>query len=165
MDRLLVAGCVFFLLLESCNSPKKSGSTIRVVPDNETIDSLDYFSKDYTVTHIANEKRIEGVWSVNSMYRTPNSSAEKLTDVMLDFSSGSFSGKAPCNRVSGKYKIKDFKISFSGIVATKMACSKLEIESVYLKLLEGSVDNFTFNRDRLVLKDSKSNLVFECTKQ
>jgi heat shock protein HslJ len=162
MIRLLVLG-IFFSIIGACNSSKKSGNTIKVIPDNAAIDSIDYFSKDYTVTHVANAKRIEGGWNVSVMYRVTNS-AEKLTGVTLDFTSNGFSGKAPCNRVSGNYKIEDFKISFSNVAATKMVCSKLETESAFLKLLETAVDNFTFRDNKLLLKNNKNEVVFECVK-
>jgi heat shock protein HslJ len=164
MARLLVFGSVFFLIIGACNSSKRSGSTIRVVPDDTAVDSADYFNKDYTVTHIANEKRIEGEWDVNLMYKSPDSLPEKLSEVTLVFTSSSISGKAPCNRISGNYTIADFKITFSNIAATKMACDRLEKEAMYLELLSGSVDNFTFAENRLVLRNKNGGVVFECTK-
>lgn len=164
MGRLLVFA-ILFLIAGACNSSKKSASTISIVEDNATIDSVDYFSKDYIVTHVSNEKRIEGEWKVNNMYRIPNPSPEKLTDITLVFSSGSFNGKGPCNRISGNYKIEDFKISFSNVATTKMACSKLEQESVFLKLLESTIDHFIFIEDRLLLKDKQNNVILECSKR
>ena len=134
------------------------------MPDNAVIDSADYFNNDFTVTHIANEKRIHGKWNVQMMYRSSNSSAEKLSGVVLDFAGSQFRGKAPCNTISGSYVIKDFKISFSATISTKMACDKLDQESAYLKLLESRIDNFTFIQDKLVLKDSENHVVVECIK-
>lgn len=163
MYRLLVIGCLVIVILEGCSSPKKSGNSIKVLADNAAIDSVDYFSKDYTVTHVANEKRVQGTWNVSMMYLAPGS-AEKLSGVTLDFTSNNFSSKAPCNRVSGNYVITDFNIKFSNLISTKMACDKLEQETVYLKLLENAVDNFTFSENKLLLKDSKGGVVLECFK-
>lgn len=164
MIRLLVFG-MFFLIIGACNSSKKSGSTIKVIPDDAAIDSADYFSKDYTVTHLSNEERIKGRWAVELMYRIPGSTPDKLNGVFLSFTNPQFQGKGPCNNISGNYAIKDFNISFSETITTKMACPYLEQESAYVTLLLTMVDKFTFVEKKLLLKNKNGNVVFECVQR
>jgi heat shock protein HslJ len=45
-----------------------------------------------------------------------------------------------------------------------MACTQLEQESSFLKLLEQTVSAYSVSEKKLFLRDGSSNIVFECEK-
>ncbi len=63
------------------------------------------------------------------------------------------SGRAPCNRFSGGYRLKGDELSFSQVASTRMACAPtlMERERVFLALLD-AVRRFERTGDSLILR-------------
>jgi heat shock protein HslJ len=155
---------VFVITLVSCQAQKKNqGKAGNVVKMDTTIkDSIEY----YNVEIEANQKNyldvLKGSWSLTTMKRQARIDAENLDKVYLTFNPDmTFTGFAGCNNIRGTYILKGTGIKFENIVATKMACNKLEQETAFLKLLQETVSTYTVDNKRLLLRDGSSNIVFE----
>lgn len=110
------------------------------------------------------QKELAGTWNVISMRRQQKAELETLTGVTLKFSetSNQFSGKAPCNNITGSIMLNGYSIRFQNIAATRMSCPQLEQESAMINLLETRISAFTINGNKMYLRDGISNIVFEC---
>lgn len=63
--------------------------------------------------------------------------------ILFDAQAARVNGFAGCNNFRGSYKAREEnRISFSKIVATRMACPELSIETALLQVLE-TADNYT----------------------
>lgn len=58
-----------------------------------------------------------------------------IPSISFDKKNGRISGKAGCNRYFGKVSFDQQRIYISGVGSTQMACTDMEIESLYLKHL------------------------------
>lgn len=58
-----------------------------------------------------------------------------VPSISFDKKNGRISGKAGCNRYFGKVSFDQQRIFISGVGSTQMACTDMEIESLYLKHL------------------------------
>ena len=56
-----------------------------------------------------------------------------VPSISFDKRNGRISGKAGCNRYFGKVSFDQQRIFISGVGSTQMACTDMEIESLYLK--------------------------------
>jgi heat shock protein HslJ len=63
---------------------------------------------------------------------------------------GSISGKAPCNRFSGRNQSKFPELKLQAIASTKMACDRLAEEQVFFQAL-GLMDRLDLDGSNLVL--------------
>ena len=154
-------------LLLNCSPAKKSGNkpTVTEIGDAQvSTDSINYNEEKYTVSRLINPKDLEGRWYVLTMRRQQFMPAESLDGVTLSFADSSFAGKAPCNSIAGDFNLKGASASFSNIIATKMACDKLEAENAFLKLLENEVKQMGVDGNKLMLKDRDGRTIFECMK-
>lgn len=85
-----------------------------------------------------------------------NADDETMRTPSLQFLSGEnrVSGNGGCNQFNGRYNIKSGnKISFTGVVSTKMSCDNMEIESKFFESLERA-ESYTLNHDTLSLTQS-----------
>jgi len=168
MCRLLVIILTIAIFFPACSGSKEASKTSKSVvselPEGAEIDSVDYFTNDYTVVQVANERKIQGKWDVMVMYRS-NAGYEKLSDITLTLAGSAFAGNAPCNSIAGNYELQGYRIRFKDVVSTKMACNKLDQENTYLTLLQNNVNSFAFQSSKLLLKDHSGNIVFECVKE
>jgi heat shock protein HslJ len=166
ISRLLVIGLLGSLML-NCSPSKKSGNKPVVTEIGNaqvTSDSINYNEEKYLVSQLINPKDLQGKWFVLTMRRTQVMPAEPLNGVTLSFADSSFAGKAPCNSIAGDFILNGANASFSNIIATKMACDKLEMENAFLKLLANSVKLMGVDGNKLMLKDKDGNTIFECIK-
>jgi heat shock protein HslJ len=166
ISRLLVIGLLGSLML-NCSPSKKSGNKPVVTEIGNaqvTSDSINYNEEKYLVSQLINPKDLQGKWFVLTMRRTQFMPAEPLDGVTLSFADSSFAGKAPCNSIAGDFILNGANTSFSNIIATKMACDKLETENAFLKLLGNSVKLMGVDGRKLMLKDKDGNTIFECIK-
>lgn len=73
-----------------------------------------------------------------------------IPSISFDKKNGRISGKAGCNRYFGKVSFDQHRISISGVGSTQMACSDMEIESLYLKHLT-AVNRYQLSGNNLQL--------------
>jgi copper homeostasis protein (lipoprotein) len=74
---------------------------------------------------------------------------------ILQTASNRVVGDGGCNSFSGTYQLSDgYRIRFSKMVSTKMACLNMEIENEFLKVFE-SADNYTLKGDTLSLNKAR----------
>lgn len=71
---------------------------------------------------------------------------------------GSFGAFAGCNRMGGKYELKDSKVKMFNVISTMMACPDMKIEDEFKKALEIS-DNYVANEKVLQLRKGETNLL------
>jgi len=170
--KLIVAftGLLMILLfLNSCSGEKKSGAgrpQVIVRGDKNAKDSAVYYDAEIGTIQKSYKKELQGQWNITVMHRQQKAIPEKMTDVFIAFGpDSSFSGKAPCNKISGSYILKGTSIRFSKITSTIAACAQPEQEAYFLKLLEQTVSAYSVSDKKLYLRDGSSNIVFECQKQ
>ncbi|MEJ0102129.1 MAG: META domain-containing protein [Bacteroidota bacterium] len=164
------AGCLIILLsVYSCSGEKKSGAgrpQVIVRGDANAKDTAEWYDAEIRTVQKSYKKELQGKWNITVMHRQQKAIPEKMNDVSVTFSPDSaFSGKAPCNTVGGVYILKGTSIRFSKIISTMMACSQMEQESAFLKLLEQTVSAYSVSENKLYLRDGASNIVFECQRQ
>lgn len=73
-----------------------------------------------------------------------------IPSISFDKKNGRISGKAGCNRYFGKVSFDQQRILISGVGSTQMACSDMEIESLYLKYLT-AVNRYQLSGNNLQL--------------
>ncbi len=73
-----------------------------------------------------------------------------VPNIYFDKKNGRISGKAGCNRYFGKVSFDQQRIFISGVGSTQMACSDMEIESLYLKYLT-AVNRYQLSGNNLQL--------------
>lgn len=71
---------------------------------------------------------------------------------------GSFGAFAGCNRMGGKYQLKDSKVRMFNIISTMMACPEMKIEDEFKTALETS-DNYVANEKVLQFRKGGTNLL------
>lgn len=83
-----------------------------------------------------------------------------IPDISFDKRTGRISGKAGCNRYFGRVVMDNGKLIISGVGSTQMACTDMQLESLYLKHLS-AVNRYQFNSGILQLyKDQELLLQF-----
>jgi len=148
----------------ACSGSKKSqpsGTVIsRVVEDTAQVE---YYDAEFEGQQKSYKDKIVGKWKIVSMQRQAKMPLEKLENVTITIEAdSSFSGKAPCNSMSGDYTLKGASIRFGRILTTKMACEHIQQETVMVQLLEKRVSTFSLAEGKLMLLDGSSNTVFVC---
>ncbi|MBL0883624.1 MAG: DUF4377 domain-containing protein [Chitinophagaceae bacterium] len=108
-------------------------------------------SKNYTLKNIPIPDQLSF-----SLVRISKSGKMEMIDNMLvpnisfDKKNGRISGKAGCNRYFGKVSFDQQRIFISGVGSTQMACTDMEIESLYLKHLT-AVNRYQLSGNNLQL--------------
>jgi heat shock protein HslJ len=151
---------LFSIALSFCSTPRKNTSTTMY-------GGIRHDTIILQVRTISFQKELAGKWNVISMRRQQKAELEMLNNVSLSFQETDtrFSGKAPCNNITGMILLNGYGIRFKNMVATRMACQNLEQESAFLNLLETRVSAFTIDDNKLYLRDGVSNIVFECERE
>ena len=164
--RLFVNMITVCVLYAACSPSKQAGKTKHstVISTGIQADSISYYDDRYTVTRVVDQKELKGRWDVETMHRQPDSVPEKLNGVTLSFADSSFAGNAPCNSIAGDLIVQGTGIGFENIVKTEMPCDKMNQEIAFIGLLKKNVRSAVLEGDRLLLRDSKGYIVFECRK-
>lgn len=83
--------------------------------------------------------------------------------IILDRSTGTFSGNNGCNNIAGQYEIKKGKITFSKIMATLMICENdknNQLEKEFSKLLNAPFEFDIADQTLNLYRDNKLVLMF-----
>ncbi len=159
---ILAAIVVAIAGLYACSGSKKSQPTVisRVVEDTARVE---YYDTDFEGQQKSYLDKITGKWKIVSMQQQAKMPLEKLENVTITIEpDSSFSGQAPCNKMSGDYTLKGASLRFGRILTTKMACEHIRQETIMIQLLENRVSTFSIADGKLMLLDGSSNTVFVC---
>lgn len=146
-------------------SQVKAGTIVRprVV---ETTDSIEYYEVEVVSNQHSHLPLLKGEWNITSMRRQPRVEAESLTNATLTINGdSSFEGNTGCNRYSGKFNLKGTGIRFGTVASTKMACSNMDQEAAFLRLLQQTISNYSVTNDSLLLRDVTGNIVFQAKRK
>ncbi len=159
---------LYFLLFSiflsaSSYAQVKAGTIVRPkVAESKEEEVIEYYEVEVATTQHSHLNLLKGSWNITSMRRQPKVDAEVLTDATITISGDStFTGNTGCNRMSGKFILKGNGIKFDKIVTTKMACSNMEQEAAFLKLLQQTISRYSVTESTLSLRDGVGNIVFE----
>lgn len=95
-------------------------------------------------------------WVVTEMKGVPVQQSESRRDAFINFdvADKKFSGNGGCNQINGNYTINNSSINFGEVVSTKMSCTDIAFENVFLNTLR-TVNRFEINGDDMLLKRKK----------
>ena len=158
----LTIACSFYI---QSSAQIKAGTIIRSkeVPGK---DSIEYYNTDYATSQKSYMNLLVGSWTITTMKKQSKAETSHLNGVTLTLNKdSSFTGKASCNNIWGKFSIKGTSIKFKNIASTKSACNKQDEENWMLQLLQQTVSNYSVTKPSLLLRDGSSNVVFEGTRK
>jgi heat shock protein HslJ len=97
-----------------------------------------------------------GRWVLVQMKGVPVQQSGSRRDAYLDFNTTQklFTGVGGCNQLNGSYTIDKNSIQFRDVSATKMLCSDMDFEKVFLEEL-AHVNRYELKGDDLLLKKKK----------
>lgn len=108
-------------------------------------------------------------WILVEMMGKPITPAQngKNIYVYLDANENRINGHSGCNGFGGSYELSEGnRITFSKMMGTMMACTDMETETQFLKLMQ-TVDNYNLNENKLQLNKARMAplLKFEAEKK
>ncbi len=137
--RYSLLSAMAFSIFTSCGS-SKSTSTIK--EENRVLEMQNAIENKRWVLQTLNGEQIP----------------KQTKDIYITFKNTSaFDGFAGCNRISGHYKMDLKTISLTDVIATKMACPSLEIETKLLDVLQKTND-YKIIQDHLLLMNGKDEI-------
>lgn len=141
MKKLTLA-IVIILTTFSCNkklTEKESQLDTSKTDQKEVVDSQSLEGKKYKLVEL-NGKKIDA----------------KKNDFFIEFNKdGRFSAFAGCNNMAGEYKVENtFRIKFSKVLSTMMACDDMATEKELAEVLE-LTDNLSINENSLSLNKAR----------
>lgn len=136
---MMIAG----LFLFGCSQSKKSTGTANAV----------------TAPADVNSALTETYWKLTELMGTPipaNDKDKKEKHLILKKENNIVFGHAGCNSFRGTYTLQEgtFRISFSKMAVTMMACPNMENETVFLEVL-GKADNYAIKGNVLSLNKAR----------
>lgn len=142
MVRIFILSLLVALTSVSC---KQSEKLIKSEP-----------SQVATVTEMT---QLEGQWFIKTIDDEPIQMPEQK-EAFLEFHSteSRFSGYAGCNRFGGQVEMTNSELSVGMIMATKMYCPGIDLESRLMAMLQKSSWKINLSNDVLVLKNDKHSI-------
>lgn len=95
-------------------------------------------------------------WVVVEMKKVPVQQSESRRDAFLNFevAEKKFRGNGGCNQINGNYTIDKKEIHFGEVMSTKMSCSDIEFETVFISTLSG-INRYEVRENQLLLKKNR----------
>lgn len=115
-------------------------------------------TKDKPSAH--SEKQLNTTWELQLINDLPVTLENKLPYLEFQLDDNRFTGFGGCNRINGTVQQDAHTLKFGMIIATKMACPDMEIESQFLKLLNNRTWNYEIEGSNLILIDGNERLIF-----
>ena len=99
-------------------------------------------------------------WVLVEMKKVPVQQSESRRDAYLNFEVGQkrFTGNGGCNQISGNYTLDKNEINFGEITSSKMSCTDIDFENVFLSTLS-SINRYEVKGNDLVLKRKREVLL------
>jgi putative lipoprotein len=161
----LPALILLITIASSANAQVKAGTMVRnkVV---EVQDSIEFYEVEFTSNQKSYMNLLEGTWNITGMKKPSYKDIITLTDVTLTLNKdSSFTGMAPCNKISGKFSIKGTSIRFGDIATTRITCPKQEEENTLLQVLKEGVSNYSVTKPSLLFRNGSGVVVIEATRR
>lgn len=152
----------------SCQAQKKTANTQDKTSKSEATakDSVEFYEVNIEGRQKNYLEFLYGTWNITSMKRQAKMEEEKPSGAYLTLNKDlTFQGFAGCNRIGGIYEVKGAGIKFKNVLATKMTCTQLEQESEFLRLLQNTVSTYSIDKNKLLLRDGSSNIIFEADRK
>lgn len=115
-----------------------------------------------TTAKQAQEKITENKWQIVEVNGRKVNAADTFmrpARILFLTEENRISASAGCNLINGRYSINSKgKISFSQMIATKMACPDMKLEDALLKSLH-RIDAFRVENDMLILSEGTNDLI------
>jgi heat shock protein HslJ len=95
-------------------------------------------------------------WVVVEMKGVPVQQSESRRDAFLNFEVAEkrFHGNGGCNQINGNYTIDKKEIHFGEVMSTKMSCSDIDFETVFISTLS-SINHYEVKENQLLLKKNR----------
>ena len=95
-------------------------------------------------------------WVLVELKGVPVQQSETRRDAFLnvEVNEKRFTGNGGCNQINGNYTVDKTKISFGEVISTKMSCSDIEFENVFVSTLS-SIDHYEVRGNDLLLKKKR----------
>ncbi|PHV10723.1 YbaY family lipoprotein [Chitinimonas sp. BJB300] len=147
----ITAASKLLFTTDSRNLVKANGSdgpqSLKMVPVTEGSSRVTPLQDSYWKLVVINGKPLTPAKGRNELYLQFNSEGRRLV------------GSTGCNRLMGGYTLVGGGINFTGLVATRMACTEGgELEPLFLDAL-GKVKRWRLQSNKLSLFDSKKQLL------
>ena len=148
------------------STEEKSPKIFEVVGDTLRKDSVVYYQTEVGYIMPDLSPKFKGKWMINVMRRQARAVPDSLAEAYIEFYEDTlFAAYVGCNKLSGKYIIKGPTIKFRILDTALTACPNNDIESWFIKLIEGRVSYFGIDEKLLYLRDVASNIVFDCSRR
>ncbi|HLO58941.1 MAG TPA: META domain-containing protein [Bacteroidales bacterium] len=115
---------------------------------------------NYMLKKITNQLQ-EITWipvELNGKKMIIDTTAQRMPHLIFKILTNSVTGNGGCNSFSGRYELKANSIRISRLISTKMACERIQFESIFMMAL-GDCDNFKVRNDTLLLNKGEFNLL------
>jgi heat shock protein HslJ/uncharacterized membrane protein len=87
--------------------------------------------------------------------------SQGLPNMEIDLNQGKLWGTGGCNKYSGNFEIGNGHLAVGQVMATKMACDMLDIETEFLQSLSGQQLRYGGSGKELMLQSKAGKLIFE----
>ena len=106
------------------------------------------------------ESITEKYWKLIELYGKPVSTGGRDAFITLRNENNRVNGNTGCNTITGTYEIDPtrYRIKFSQMATTMMACLNMEVENELIKILN-LVDNYTMTADGKHLTLNRARMV------
>ena len=104
-------------------------------------------------------------WVLIELKGVPVQQSETRRDAYINFEVGEkrFTGNGGCNQISGNYILEKTNIHFTEVTSTKMSCSDIEFENVFVSTLS-SINRYEVKGNDLLLKRNREVMLVMRTK-
>jgi heat shock protein HslJ len=125
--------------------------TMSCKPREQAVKPIETTERIEKTADVPKESITEKYWKLVALHGEPyvmSESTVKEPHIILHKEGFRFAANAGCNNIAGSYELdeKTQKIRFIRIIATKMMCMEMDLETQFLKILE-TVDNYSLSPD------------------
>jgi heat shock protein HslJ len=114
------------------------------------------------------DPQLKGRWKLLSIRKQQKDNPSPLPEgLYIVFNEdGTVNGHAGCNSFGGSYQATGASLLLQNLAATKMACDRLDVETLVMRHLGQLVKRFaTDGADKMTLRDGTGSVVFECERE
>jgi heat shock protein HslJ len=108
--------------------------------------------------------RLNGNWRLKRIGEKnldENKFSQGLPNMEIHLNEGKIWGNGGCNKYSGNFKIGNGHLAVGQLMATKMACDMLDLETEFLQIMSGQQLRYGGSGKELMLQSKAGKLIFE----